>query len=130
MKIPLVHNSYQTPEGKDQVFAQETDLLRCRGRQVRLCQRSGRTNHHRGCRGMIGTAVEAAAENETVLSEGLNKLLPIALKQSSAQALRLRTDHLLQLWGLRWQSNRQRAPADLPTGGDHRQRRWLPGQLA
>jgi len=38
MKIPLVHNSYQTPGGKDQVFAQETDLLRCRGRQVLLDQ--------------------------------------------------------------------------------------------
>jgi hypothetical protein len=34
MKIPLVHNSYQTPGGKDQIFAQETDLLRSHGHQV------------------------------------------------------------------------------------------------
>jgi glycosyltransferase involved in cell wall biosynthesis len=34
MKILSVHNSYQTPGGEDQVFAQETDLLRSHGHQV------------------------------------------------------------------------------------------------
>jgi hypothetical protein len=34
MKIPLVHNSYQTPGDEDLVFAQETDLPRCRGHRV------------------------------------------------------------------------------------------------
>jgi hypothetical protein len=34
MKIPLVHNSYQTPGGKDQIFAQEADLLRSHRHQV------------------------------------------------------------------------------------------------
>jgi hypothetical protein len=34
MKTPLVHNSYQTPGGEDQVLAQETDLLRSHGHQV------------------------------------------------------------------------------------------------
>ena len=34
MKILLVHNSYQLPGGEDQVFAQETELLRGRGHQV------------------------------------------------------------------------------------------------
>jgi hypothetical protein len=38
MKIPLVHNSYQTSEGKDQAFAEETDLLRCHGHQIFLYQ--------------------------------------------------------------------------------------------
>jgi len=34
MKILSVHNSYQNPGGEDQVFAQETDLLRSHGHQV------------------------------------------------------------------------------------------------
>jgi glycosyltransferase involved in cell wall biosynthesis len=34
MKILSVHNSYQTPGGEDQVFAQEADLLRSHGHQV------------------------------------------------------------------------------------------------
>jgi glycosyltransferase involved in cell wall biosynthesis len=34
MKILLVHNFYQLPGGEDQVFAQETELLRGRGHQV------------------------------------------------------------------------------------------------
>ena len=34
MKILSVHNSYQTPGGEDQVFAQETELLRAHGHQV------------------------------------------------------------------------------------------------
>jgi glycosyltransferase involved in cell wall biosynthesis len=34
MKILSVHNSYQTPGGEDQVFAQEAELLRSRGHQV------------------------------------------------------------------------------------------------
>jgi hypothetical protein len=34
MKIPLVHNSCQTPRGENQIFAQETGPLRCRGQQV------------------------------------------------------------------------------------------------
>ena len=38
MKILSVHNSYQTPGGEDQVFAQETDLLRSHGHQVLLYQ--------------------------------------------------------------------------------------------
>jgi glycosyltransferase involved in cell wall biosynthesis len=40
MKILLVHNSYQLPGGEDQVFAQETELLRGRGHQVVLYQAS------------------------------------------------------------------------------------------
>jgi glycosyltransferase involved in cell wall biosynthesis len=36
MKILLVHNFYQLPGGEDQVFAQETELLRSRGHQVVL----------------------------------------------------------------------------------------------
>jgi glycosyltransferase involved in cell wall biosynthesis len=36
MKILSVHNSYQTPGGEDQVFAQEADLLRSHGHQVVL----------------------------------------------------------------------------------------------
>jgi glycosyltransferase involved in cell wall biosynthesis len=40
MKILSVHNSYQTPGGEDQVFAQETDLLRGHGHQVLLYQAS------------------------------------------------------------------------------------------
>jgi glycosyltransferase involved in cell wall biosynthesis len=34
MKILSIHNYYQTPGGEDQVFAQETDLLRSYGHQV------------------------------------------------------------------------------------------------
>jgi glycosyltransferase involved in cell wall biosynthesis len=34
MKILSVHNSYQKPGGEDQVFAQETELLRSHGHQV------------------------------------------------------------------------------------------------
>jgi glycosyltransferase involved in cell wall biosynthesis len=34
MKILLAHNFYQLPGGEDQVFAQETELLRGRGHQV------------------------------------------------------------------------------------------------
>jgi glycosyltransferase involved in cell wall biosynthesis len=40
MKILLVHNSYQLPGGEDQVFAQETELLRSRGHQVLVYQAS------------------------------------------------------------------------------------------
>src|SRR5271156_3978279 len=40
MKILLVHNSYQSPGGEDQVFAQETELLRGRGHQVLVYQAS------------------------------------------------------------------------------------------
>ena len=40
MKILSVHNSYQTPGGEDQVFAQEADLLRSHGHQVLLYQAS------------------------------------------------------------------------------------------
>jgi glycosyltransferase involved in cell wall biosynthesis len=40
MKILLVHNSYQLPGGEDQVFAQETDLLRSHGHDVLLYQAS------------------------------------------------------------------------------------------
>jgi glycosyltransferase involved in cell wall biosynthesis len=40
MKILLVHNSYQLPGGEDQVFAQETELLRGRGHQVVLYRAS------------------------------------------------------------------------------------------
>jgi glycosyltransferase involved in cell wall biosynthesis len=40
MKILSVHNSYQNPGGEDQVFAQETDLLRSHGHQVLLYQAS------------------------------------------------------------------------------------------
>jgi glycosyltransferase involved in cell wall biosynthesis len=40
MKILSVHNSYQTPGGEDQVFAQEADLLRGHGHQVLLYQAS------------------------------------------------------------------------------------------
>jgi glycosyltransferase involved in cell wall biosynthesis len=40
MKILLVHNSYQLPGGEDQVFAQETELLRGRGHQVIVYQAS------------------------------------------------------------------------------------------
>jgi glycosyltransferase involved in cell wall biosynthesis len=40
MKILLVHNSYQLPGGEDQVFAQETELLRGRGHQVLVYQAS------------------------------------------------------------------------------------------
>ncbi len=36
MKILSVHNSYQTPGGEDQVFAQEADLLRAHGHKVLL----------------------------------------------------------------------------------------------
>ncbi len=36
MKILAVHNSYQTPGGEDQVFAEEADLLRSHGHQVVL----------------------------------------------------------------------------------------------
>jgi glycosyltransferase involved in cell wall biosynthesis len=36
MKILSVHNSYQNPGGEDQVFAQETDLLRSHGHEVLL----------------------------------------------------------------------------------------------
>jgi glycosyltransferase involved in cell wall biosynthesis len=36
MKILSVHNSYQTPGGEDQVFAQEADLLRTHGHKVLL----------------------------------------------------------------------------------------------
>ncbi len=36
MKILSVHNSYQTPGGEDQVFAEEADLLRSQGHQVVL----------------------------------------------------------------------------------------------
>ena len=36
MKILSVHNSYQTPGGEDQVFAEEADLLRSHGHQVVL----------------------------------------------------------------------------------------------
>jgi glycosyltransferase involved in cell wall biosynthesis len=36
MKILSVHNSYQTPGGEDQVFAQEAELLRSHGHQVVL----------------------------------------------------------------------------------------------
>jgi hypothetical protein len=34
MKIPFVHNSYQTPGGEDQIFVRETDLSRCHGYRV------------------------------------------------------------------------------------------------
>lgn len=40
MKILLVHNSYQLPGGEDQVFAQETDLLRSYGHDVLLYKAS------------------------------------------------------------------------------------------
>jgi len=40
MKILSVHNSYQTPGGEDQVFAQEADLLRSHGHDVSLYQAS------------------------------------------------------------------------------------------
>ncbi len=40
MKILSVHNSYQTPGGEDQVFAQEADLLRGHGHEVLLYQAS------------------------------------------------------------------------------------------
>jgi glycosyltransferase involved in cell wall biosynthesis len=40
MKILSIHNSYQTPGGEDQVFAQEADLLRVHGHQVLLYQAS------------------------------------------------------------------------------------------
>jgi glycosyltransferase involved in cell wall biosynthesis len=40
MKILSVHNSYQTPGGEDQVFAQEVDLLRSHGHRVLLYQAS------------------------------------------------------------------------------------------
>jgi glycosyltransferase involved in cell wall biosynthesis len=40
MKILSIHNSYQTPGGEDQVFAQEADLLRSHGHQVLLYQAS------------------------------------------------------------------------------------------
>jgi len=40
MKILLVHNFYQLPGGEDQVFAQETELLRGRGHQVLVYQAS------------------------------------------------------------------------------------------
>ena len=40
MKILSVHNSYQNPGGEDQVFAQETDLLRSHGHQVLLYRAS------------------------------------------------------------------------------------------
>jgi glycosyltransferase involved in cell wall biosynthesis len=40
MKILLAHNSYQLPGGEDQVFAQETELLRSRGHQVLVYQAS------------------------------------------------------------------------------------------
>src|ERR1700744_811033 len=40
MKILLVHNSYQLPGGEDQVFAQETDLLRSHGHEVLLYRAS------------------------------------------------------------------------------------------
>jgi glycosyltransferase involved in cell wall biosynthesis len=40
MKILAVHNSYQKPGGEDQVFAQETDLLRSHGHRVLLYQAS------------------------------------------------------------------------------------------
>jgi glycosyltransferase involved in cell wall biosynthesis len=40
MKILLVHNFYQLPGGEDQVFAQETELLRSRGHQVLVYQAS------------------------------------------------------------------------------------------
>ena len=36
MNILSVHNSYQTPGGEDQVFAQEADLLRAHGHKVLL----------------------------------------------------------------------------------------------
>jgi glycosyltransferase involved in cell wall biosynthesis len=36
MNILSVHNSYQTPGGEDQVFAQEADLLRAHGHRVLL----------------------------------------------------------------------------------------------
>ena len=36
MKILSVHNSYRTPGGEDQVFAQEADLLRAHGHKVML----------------------------------------------------------------------------------------------
>jgi hypothetical protein len=36
MKILSVHNSYQTPGGEDQVFAQEADLLFSHSHQVLL----------------------------------------------------------------------------------------------
>ncbi len=36
MKILSVHNSYQTPGGEDQVFAEEADLLRSNGHEVVL----------------------------------------------------------------------------------------------
>jgi glycosyltransferase involved in cell wall biosynthesis len=40
MKILSIHNSYKTPGGEDQVFAQETELLRSHGHQVLLYQTS------------------------------------------------------------------------------------------
>jgi glycosyltransferase involved in cell wall biosynthesis len=40
MKILLVHNFYQLPGGEDQVFAQESELLRGRGHQVLVYQAS------------------------------------------------------------------------------------------
>jgi glycosyltransferase involved in cell wall biosynthesis len=40
MKILSVHNSYQNPGGEDQVFAQETDLLRSHGHEVLLYRAS------------------------------------------------------------------------------------------
>jgi glycosyltransferase involved in cell wall biosynthesis len=40
MKILLIHNFYQLPGGEDQVFAQETELLRGRGHQVLVYQAS------------------------------------------------------------------------------------------
>jgi glycosyltransferase involved in cell wall biosynthesis len=40
MKILLAHNFYQLPGGEDQVFAQETELLRSRGHQVLVYQAS------------------------------------------------------------------------------------------
>ncbi len=40
MKILSVHNSYKTPGGEDQVFAQEAELLRSHGHQVLLYQTS------------------------------------------------------------------------------------------
>ncbi len=40
MKILSVHNTYQKPGGEDQVFAQETELLRLHGHQVVLYQAS------------------------------------------------------------------------------------------
>ena len=57
IKILSIHNSYQTPGGEDQVFAQEADLLRGHGHQVLLYQASNDQVKHKAPLVLLGNTI-------------------------------------------------------------------------